>query len=1318
MNRLVSLTFFFTILCWVESHAQCWPRLEKLIPEVDTVLSENFGNEIAMEGNIAVVGASYSDSLAYRGGIVYVFEYSGSSWKKIANLYPSDYSSNRYFGEYIKISGNTIVVGNPSRNEGNLHGAIYIFEKPAAGWRDMTETYRLLPPADPNVIWSFGYAVDLRGDFLIVGMPGTMTPSYDFIGGAIIYQRTGSTWTSVARLNNLPGYEGDFGNRVAMHDNYAVVTSTQETHGSDFEYGVTYVFNKPASGWVDSYPSARLTVRIPERLDGGASGASLTVDENTILVTDNRFNDGTFYGPALYLYEKPSGGWVDASQTSYYYDKDAGYYSTYDLPVLLKDDYAFFSGNGVDIKVFKEDPVTHWDYLQPVAKITTPNKKRDARFGSGAGINEDQILVSMPCVIFPSPGSYEPIEPVVFHFSKPAGGWEKSISIETGTFKHLRTTGSGSGFGTKVATDGNYAVVGAFGDKSNGISSGVAYVFEFDGSRWNRIAQLSPSDGLPYDNFGSTVAIHGDYIVVGAPFKERLNSQGNVAVYSEGAAYLYKKPAGGWKNMTETFKIVEPGLVPSPQCFGRSVAIEYPYIAVGQYGDDSSEDLGNVIVYKINGNICSRIARLVPDGQDPGQGYGMKVMMKNNVIAVGGRALRAGFFQSDAVYVFQKSEYEDWSDSYQSATLTPSPGIFSAGLFGFEVHVGEDAIIVGAPGATDNTKIFKGAAFVFDRPATGWSGVLTQQAILHSADDIEYNIGGGSVFINERFAAVGAPRNLITTYGGQNPGTGKVYFYQRPAGGWKDALPDKTITGDDNNVDFFGSSIAAVHGYLLIGSFYDNNQTGNDAGSVYVYTEFPFIEQTASPVCSNGPPITLKAYPPGGVWTGSGITDPVNGIFDSSQAIQRNRISYKVDGCDAANTIVIRLEYPVLPFTINDKDSIFFCGTDSVKLRANIFGTGLICNWSHTPELPTFSAIDGVGNVIEYYAKQPGYYRLAVSNICSVEQDTIWVGDLEVNAGNDFETCIDGDPISLVAFPQDGVWSGAAISGTDFFPTALGSYELVYSVSPQPGCFYRDTIVVDVKGTIVPISITTTDKFCYQGFEDLFATPIPGASYQWYFSSDGSSFSALSDANPYRATQRGYYKVEVATDVCSETSSVHETVPEFEPHYEPVGEIKLCYLTDVTGTVDAFPDATYRWLIKMPDGTFADVPGDGSTHTYLFTQSGTYKVEVENFGCLFSSPETNYTRIAPDSIFIPNVVTANGDGANDIMEIAVLEGEINSFELMVFNRYGKQVHQTNSLTWNPQGVSGGVYFWTVGYFSHCLQSMVYRKGTVSILKSD
>ena len=152
-------------------------------------------------------------------------------------------------------------------------------------------------------------------------------------------------------------------------------------------------------------------------------------------------------------------------------------------------------------------------------------------------------------------------------------------------------------FGVSVAISGDYIVVGAKHAKNGSITFvGAAFVFKKDiggTDNWGEIKQIVASDREYNDLFGASVAISGDYIVVGAPWEDPLKANGSYQS-DAGSAYVFKKDQGGTDNWGQIKKIVASDRAVLDY-FGYSVAISGDYIVVGASGEDHDASGGNIL---------------------------------------------------------------------------------------------------------------------------------------------------------------------------------------------------------------------------------------------------------------------------------------------------------------------------------------------------------------------------------------------------------------------------------------------------------------------------------------------------------------------------------------------------------------------------------------------------------------------------------------------------------------------------------------------------------------------------------------------------
>jgi len=260
-------------------------------------------------------------------------------------------------------------------------------------------------------------------------------------------------------------------------------------------------------------------------------------------------------------------------------------------------------------------------------------------------------------------------------------------------------------FGLSVAVSGDTVVVGAYLEDSSatGVNgnqadnsaadSGAAYAFVRSGGVWSQQAYLKASNTGAFDNFGWSVAVSGNTVVVGAHGEDSNatgvnGNQANNSSSFSGAAYVFVRTGASW-SQPAYLKASNTG---SSDQFGRSVAVSGDTVVVGANGEDSSAT-------GVNGNQASN-----------------------------------GASESGAAYVFVRSG-SDWSQ--QAYLKASNPGDFD--YFGYSVAVSGDTVVVGASredsnatgvngNQADNSSINAGAAYTFDldnNPGTSSYGTGT-----------------------------------------------------------------------------------------------------------------------------------------------------------------------------------------------------------------------------------------------------------------------------------------------------------------------------------------------------------------------------------------------------------------------------------------------------------------------------------------------------------------------------------------------------------------------------------------------------------------
>lgn len=183
---------------------------------------------------------------------------------------------------------------------------------------------------------------------------------------------------------------------------------------------------------------------------------------------------------------------------------------------------------------------------------------------------------------------------------------------------------AGDQFGSAVAMDSGRLVVGSPGDPLRGAGAGTTHVYALDGFIWDHDIELAPAVLKAGDRFGSTVAISGQHVLVGAP-----NDAG--ADQFTGAAYAFLNTGSTWQPTGVLFAENQD----IQDFFGGSIDLDYPYAVVGSAAYDEPEPgAGEVTVFRHDGTAWHQVARLSSPSPAAGAGFGSDVGVNGAVIAV------------------------------------------------------------------------------------------------------------------------------------------------------------------------------------------------------------------------------------------------------------------------------------------------------------------------------------------------------------------------------------------------------------------------------------------------------------------------------------------------------------------------------------------------------------------------------------------------------------------------------------------------------------------------------------------------------------
>ena len=225
--------------------ASSWSQQQKLTdPTVGS--SDSYGEAVAISGDTVLVGAKRGDEVAgsLGPGVVIAFTRSNTTWTRQAYLSASDGVDGDEFGVAVALQGDLAVVGAPMRDSNGITrgGSAYIFRRNGAVWSEET----ILEPPNPNFAEEFGMSVAIDGDRVIIGTDQATNAAYVFI-------HSQGNWSleDTLTVTELPDEDiSRFGRQVSIEGDYAVVGASRTDIGDGFDAGAAYLFERQGNSWV------------------------------------------------------------------------------------------------------------------------------------------------------------------------------------------------------------------------------------------------------------------------------------------------------------------------------------------------------------------------------------------------------------------------------------------------------------------------------------------------------------------------------------------------------------------------------------------------------------------------------------------------------------------------------------------------------------------------------------------------------------------------------------------------------------------------------------------------------------------------------------------------------------------------------------------------------------------------------------------------------------------------------------------------------------------------------------------------------------
>lgn len=384
--------------------------------------------------------------------------------------------------------------------------------------------------SDGNDENGYGYSVSISGDYAVVGACDGVYILYKFQDGD-------DNWGEIKKISMI-------GLSVSISGDYVVAGNATENNMT----GAAYIYNRNQDGANDWGLVKRIVAS--DSSETSLYGYSVSMDGNYLIV-------GAIYEPDDENGNNP----LDYAGAAYLYYKDQG-----------------STGNWGQVK-----------------KLVASDRGVEQGFGSSVSIDGEIIAVGAIGNSTDESGEYPlPEAGAVYLFMR-----NYPVADNWGQYKKLVAGDryEDDHFGLSVSLSDGILAVGAVGQDYNATGggflsdAGAVYVYQQNSGgpeNWGQVSKIVASDRAEDDEFGSSVSIFNNYLLVGAPYNAT-DESGSNAINQSGAAYIFFKDHGGLDAWEELNKLVA-GNRGEKNRYGISVDLCGNYAIIGAQGNPNFID--------------------------------------------------------------------------------------------------------------------------------------------------------------------------------------------------------------------------------------------------------------------------------------------------------------------------------------------------------------------------------------------------------------------------------------------------------------------------------------------------------------------------------------------------------------------------------------------------------------------------------------------------------------------------------------------------------------------------------------------------------
>lgn len=492
----------------------------------------------------------------------------------------------------------------------------------------------------------------------------------------------------------------------------------------------------------------------------------------------------------------------------------------------------------------------------------------------------------------------------------------------------------------------------------------------------------------------------------------------------------------------------------------------------------------------------------------------------------------------------------------------------------------------------------------------------------------------------------------------------------------------------------------------------------------------------AGPFCQNASTVNLSAVSPGGTWSGNGITDGTLGTFNPATAgVGSHVITYTISGsCGSVDTMTITVnatDNPAFSYASNS-----FCLTDANPTPTITGLTG------GTFTINNGGVINASTGVVNITSSGTGSFTVTYTTNGSCPNAQTF--NITIN------NCTNPLPVANFAASQTNICEGACISFTDMSassavggitswawtftgatPSSSISQNPINICYNTPGTYQVVLTVTDANGSddetkvgyITVSSCTPPTAGFVMGDSTICAgecvvfgnTSVGATSWQWTFENGTPLSSTNQNPGSVCFNVAGTQEVKLVVSNSYGVDSIFNTITVLEPQQVVLGnDTSIQWGQSVSLTATGVINGVYTWSPDI-DLTCSTCPNPISTPEETITYT---VITSDSNGCVSSDNITLFVKY-DNVIFVPNIFSPNGDGANDILYV---RGKgVAELKFFIYDRWGEKVFETTRLDVGWDGTFRGkvmnkavfVYYLEATFIDG---SEVTQKGDITLIK--